>query len=681
LDEEGADNLHMARREQSLGTKAMALIASAAVAVSVVVAGPVGLSTAIAATTSASAGLDLAPNAQVGLFDDLEYLTGTALQARLDQYAALGLRWARFQMIWGTVQAGGPASYDWSNYDALISGLLARGIQPLVVIDTSPTWDRVAGCSTGLTCAPADPAAYASFAAAAAARYAPMGVHDWEIWNEPNNEPFWQPTPDPVAYTALLKDAYSAIKGVDPSATVISGGLAPEVTSPGPTPAEIAPLEFLEDVYADGGRGSFDAVGWHPYTYPEMPGVADPGSAWYQMYGTPTSVRSLMVANGDGSKKIWATEFGAPTDPSNPQSVSPAVQAQMFAQGLSLWASYSWAGPMIGYQYQDRGTDTSDQENFFGLVTASGSPKPALLSLESEIATLDVTGILSGVPTSPTPVPPVIGLPSSPVAAGTTNQSGGTASSQTASADAGQAVASTQATTTGYRLVASDGGVFSFGSSPFLGSLGGSGQKVAAMATGPNGYWVVTTTGAVHGFGNEVVEPLAGGALTAPVAAMTATPDGKGYWLVGTNGSVAAYGDAAYLGSVSGALVSPVVGAATTADGRGYWLAAADGGIFSFGDAPFYGSIGGHRLNRPVVGLAAAPGGQGYWEVASDGGIFSFGSASFFGSTGAMKLNQPVVGYWLVASDGGIFAFGDATFMGSTGGMKLAAPIIGMSQS
>ena len=32
------------------------------------------------------------------------------------------------------------------------------------------------------------------------------------------------------------------------------------------------------------------------------------------MYGTYPSLRSTMTDNGDGGKKIWATEFGAPTN-------------------------------------------------------------------------------------------------------------------------------------------------------------------------------------------------------------------------------------------------------------------------------------------------------------------------------------------------------------------------------
>ncbi len=41
-------------------------------------------------------------------------------------------------------------------------------------------------------------------------------VADYEVWNEPNYNGFWAPTPDAAQYTALLKIAYTAIKGGRP---------------------------------------------------------------------------------------------------------------------------------------------------------------------------------------------------------------------------------------------------------------------------------------------------------------------------------------------------------------------------------------------------------------------------------------------------------------------------------
>jgi len=246
----------------------------------------------------------------------------------------------------------------------------------------------------------------------------------------------------------------------------------------------------------------------------------------------------------------------------------------------------------------------------------------------------------------------------------------------------------------GYQLVASDGGLFSFGDAPFYGSMGGTplNQPVVGMAATPDGkgYWEVAADGGIFSFGDAQFYGSMGGIpLNKPIVGMAATPDGKGYWEVAADGGVFSFGDARFYGSTGALhLNRPIVGMASTPDGNGYWLVASDGGIFAFGDAQFSGSMGGQVLNRPIVGMAATPDGKGYWEVASDGGIFSFGDAQFYGSTGGLILNQPVVGmastpdgngYWLVAADGGIFAFGNAAFDGSTGGMHLNRPVVGIA--
>jgi len=243
----------------------------------------------------------------------------------------------------------------------------------------------------------------------------------------------------------------------------------------------------------------------------------------------------------------------------------------------------------------------------------------------------------------------------------------------------------------GYRMVASDGGVFSF-CEPFLGSMGGqhlNAPVVGTAATGPGGYWEVGSDGGIFSFGNAGFHGSTGSLhLNEPVVGMAATPDGRGYWLVASDGGVFNYGDAGFYGSTGSLRLNrPIVGMAATPDGRGYWLVASDGGLFGYGDAGFYGSTGSIRLNKPVVGMAATPDGRGYWLVASDGGVFDYGDAGFEGSAGSISLNEPIVGmapttsgrgYWLVASDGGVFTYGDAVFHGSTGGLALAAPIVAM---
>ena len=254
------------------------------------------------------------------------------------------------------------------------------------------------------------------------------------------------------------------------------------------------------------------------------------------------------------------------------------------------------------------------------------------------------------------------------------------------------------ASSQGLVLSARDGGVFTYGTAQFDGSMGG--QRLNAPVVGAaatpdgGGYWLVAADGGVFNFGDAGFYGSMGGKrLNAPIVGMAGTPDGQGYWLVASDGGVFNFGDAAFDGSMGGQhLNAPIVGMASTPDGQGYWLVASDGGVFNFGDAAFDGSMGGQHLNDPVAGIAGTPNAGGYWLVGSDGGIFNFGNAGFFGSVpGQGIVGQPPIvgisrtpsgaGYWLVGSNGAVYSYGDAAFLGAPSGLRLVAPVSGISSS
>jgi len=162
----------------------------------------------------------------------------------------------------------------------------------------------------------------------------------------------------------------------------------------------------------------------------------------------------------------------------------------------------------------------------------------------------------------------------------------------------------------GYWLVASDGGIFSFGDAPSLGSMGGR-----------------------H--------------LNAPIVGMAPTPTGTGYWEVAADGGIFAF-NAPFLGSRGGLpLNRPIVG--MVASGRGYMMVASDGGIFNFGN-PFYGSGG---TSAPILAAAPSTDGSGhpngYWTLDSLGDVTAFGFAWLPnepapppGQTCAVTLTDPI---------------------------------------
>jgi polysaccharide biosynthesis protein PslG len=98
-----------------------------------------------------------------------------------------------------------------------------------------------------------------------------------------------------------------------------------------------------------------------------------------------------MTANGDAHKQIWATEYGAPTGgpgpiatiangyniEGSPDHVDETLQAKIAADSVAAARKLPWLGPLFWYSYLDEGTSANDVENFFGLLRANGSRKPA----------------------------------------------------------------------------------------------------------------------------------------------------------------------------------------------------------------------------------------------------------------------------------------------------------------
>ncbi len=334
-------------------------------------------------TVAGASGISIGHSIGIAAGGGLSKLSPEDLNTELDEMNNLGIQWVRFDIEWGDVQYSSPNTSTWAKYDALVEAIAAHHMKALGIIVFTPQWARNPSCVNGVECPPENPATFATFAAEVAARYEPYGMHYWEIWNEPNSFNFWSPKVDCAGYTALLKATYPAIKKVDPNAVVITGGLAAESTND----VSMAPTDFLNCIYQNGGKNYFDAVADHPYSFPQIPSQVTLG-AWAQMSLTSPSLRSIMIANGDQNKKIWITEFGAPTNgPDSHWYVSEAQQSVMATNAMNLYKTYSWAGPFFWYSLKDGGTSTDTNENFFGLIRADNSLKPAFTTLKNIIST------------------------------------------------------------------------------------------------------------------------------------------------------------------------------------------------------------------------------------------------------------------------------------------------------
>jgi Cellulase (glycosyl hydrolase family 5) len=301
---------------------------------------------------------------------------GLSLQS-VNEMAGLGVGWVRVFAAWNIFEPN-RGHLNEPELDSLETGLAAlpKGTKVIVDVVNTPAWESG---SSNPAMPPRDPADYARFAGALAKRFAGR-VAAWEIWNEEDASLWWASGPDPAAYTALLKAAYPAIKSVDLSATVVLGGLTGN------------DYEFLSQLYADGAKGSFDAVAVHTDTICDVEspyeilrnGQSDPRISRWSFLGYRT-VHEVMLAHGDNSP-IWMTELGWSTDTQVCNSgawagqkaagVTPQQQATFLLQAYHCLAQDSYVQVGIWFGLQDTEPFGSPRGSY-GLLDPSLLPKPA----------------------------------------------------------------------------------------------------------------------------------------------------------------------------------------------------------------------------------------------------------------------------------------------------------------
>jgi hypothetical protein len=280
-----------------------------------------------------------------------------------------GAKTVRSFVQWSLMQ-GGSREFEMRKFVAFADKAHARGIRVLLTV-------------TGASNSMAEPSQYASVAADLATNLKGKGV-DYEVWNEADDSTFWANGPQPGAYADLLKAAYPAIKSGDPAARVIVGGLVGN------------DYEFVQKLYENGAKGSFDAVGVHtdtaclttdPREYYREPN----GRIGRYSFTGYREVRAVMLANGD-DKPVWMTELGWATTSdicsrggragTKAGGVSQAEQADFLTKAYGCMAGDPWVEQAAWFSLSDIDTgDTNDAHNL-GLMTDGFVHKPAFAAFQ-----------------------------------------------------------------------------------------------------------------------------------------------------------------------------------------------------------------------------------------------------------------------------------------------------------
>lgn len=315
-----------------------------------------------------------------GLADGL--LRGPDAVRAATEAAGLGAQVVRVLVRWPTHEPQ-PGRLALGDVDAQVRALRDRGVRPLLVVTGAPRWaqDPADRCPDEL-CPPArrHEASFAAFTAELARRY--EGLHGIEVLNEPNTTIDWHAAsgPDPERYARILRAAARAIRAARPGVPVVFAGLPPSADT---ADGRLSPRTFLRRAYAAGARGSFDALGVHPYPHPD---ARTPTPALDKLDAAIDQVRAARDAAQDGETPLWVTEVGyyagVPARgglPDVPGEVSEEEQADALLAVYDHLAGRPDVELLLFWRVRD--DLRAPREQGFGVFRGDWSPKPAAEAL------------------------------------------------------------------------------------------------------------------------------------------------------------------------------------------------------------------------------------------------------------------------------------------------------------
>ena len=228
--------------------------------------------------------------AALGLNVYLGQYEKTALEDVLDQMAATGITTVKQPFYYRE-------PFDWAMSDRLIRAAAAKNLCLVPLLDGNPEQHFAP---------PDDPALFAAWAGAFAARYADE-LRYYFVWDEPNLANHWgNQNVNPAAYAALLSATAAAIRSNDPDAVIVAAPLAPTVEK---GPANLADPLYLQRLYDAGAADAFDVVAAKPYGF--YSGPSDRRVARDTLnFSRVILLREVMLQNGDEQKAVWAGNWG-----------------------------------------------------------------------------------------------------------------------------------------------------------------------------------------------------------------------------------------------------------------------------------------------------------------------------------------------------------------------------------
>lgn len=302
---------------------------------------------------------------------------------------SVGVRWIREELRWPDLEPQ-RGVFRWRSFDSLLTSAARHGLHVLPLLLGTPRWAGPAPLAL-----PRNPATFASFAAAAAARYGPGGTFwrkhpkldprlapQWfELWNEPYTLPYSQDGIKPARYARMVVAATAAGRAANPRTRWL---MAVDLVY-GNAQARHNWIAALYRAEPDLNR-SFDGVAVHPYSYYAPTAGANATSLAFRFNRVGTIAHEL-AAHGAGNRPIWITEVGWSTCQLRPDCVSDQSQARDLAATFALVRSrYARVvRALFVYRLSDLASGLpADREAHYGVMRTNGSRKPAFSVISAQ---------------------------------------------------------------------------------------------------------------------------------------------------------------------------------------------------------------------------------------------------------------------------------------------------------
>lgn len=310
-------------------------------------------------------------------------------QQTFDRVNEAGFSWVRIQIGWRDAQPGGPDTFQFQHIERLVDHARANNVRVLASVAKAPAW--ATGDESGGM--PADTSHYHAFMKELAARFAGR-IDAYEIWNEQNLAVETGGHVDIGRYVELLKAGYAGVKESDPEAIVLFGGLSPTgVNDPG---IAIDDVSYLQQIYAYNNgeiRQYYDVLGVHPGSnnnppdtmWPHNPGPGEWTTDESFYFRRVAQLRDVMVANGEGHKQVWLTEFGWSSSPVPAPGQEYAAdnseldQAQYIVRAYEIARTeWPWMGIMFLWNLNfSTLVEPGDEMVHWSVLNPDWSPRPA----------------------------------------------------------------------------------------------------------------------------------------------------------------------------------------------------------------------------------------------------------------------------------------------------------------